>query len=60
MKPESLLRKLRVSQLWPGFSGSNQEITLAELLSHRVGLQEAFPHDFKQSSLDDLNGMART
>ncbi|CAL1136337.1 unnamed protein product [Cladocopium goreaui] len=39
------------------FSGCNPDITLAELLSHRVGLQDAFPPDFKQSSLDDLNGM---
>lgn len=58
MKPENLLRKMLVSQLWPSFSGCNMDITLAELLSHRVGLQEAFPSDFKQSSLDDLNGMA--
>jgi len=57
MKPENLLRKMLVSQLWPNFSGCNVDITLAELLSHRVGLQDAFPPDFKQSSLDDLNGM---
>lgn len=57
MKPENLLRKMLVSQLWPNFSGGNCDITLAELLSHRVGLQDAFPPDFKQSSLDDLNGM---
>ncbi|CAK9009198.1 unnamed protein product [Durusdinium trenchii] len=57
MKPENVLRKMLVSQLWPSFSGCNPDITLADVLSHRIGLQDAFPPDFTQSSLDDLNGM---
>ncbi|CAJ1387157.1 unnamed protein product [Effrenium voratum] len=56
LKPENLLRRVLVSPL--GNFAGNAELTLSELLSHRVGLQDAFPLDFKQSSLDDLSGIA--
>eukprot|EP00439_Symbiodinium_sp_Y106_P000483 s289_g1.t1 len=45
-------------QIWPDFAASSPDISLADLLAHRVGLQDAFPVDFHPSSLDDLRGMA--
>eukprot|EP00931_Biecheleriopsis_adriatica_P101627 TRINITY_DN76726_c0_g1_i1.p1 TRINITY_DN76726_c0_g1~~TRINITY_DN76726_c0_g1_i1.p1 ORF type:complete len:1098 (-),score=252.89 TRINITY_DN76726_c0_g1_i1:40-2934(-) len=54
---EELLQKTPVSRVWPAFAGGDSDVTLAQLLSHCAGLQDAYPPDFCQSSLDDFLAM---
>lgn len=55
---ESALRT-PVTKLWPQFSGGNSEVTVADLLSHRAGVQDAFPEKFSPQMLDDIAAMVQ-
>lgn len=45
----------KVVDLWPDFSRGESSVTLADLLSHAAGVQDAFPTDFGPSWLDDVS-----
>mmetsp|Transcript_81499 Transcript_81499/g.252994 ORF Transcript_81499/g.252994 Transcript_81499/m.252994 type:complete len:595 (+) Transcript_81499:1-1785(+) len=44
-----------VTQLWHQFSGGSSEVTLSDLLTHRAGVQDAFPTRFAPQMLDDVS-----
>lgn len=48
-----------VTQVWPEFSCGSSEVTLAELLGHRAGVQDAFPVSFTPHMLDDVQTMVQ-
>eukprot|EP00930_Biecheleria_cincta_P032493 TRINITY_DN22555_c0_g1_i1.p1 TRINITY_DN22555_c0_g1~~TRINITY_DN22555_c0_g1_i1.p1 ORF type:complete len:1072 (+),score=218.92 TRINITY_DN22555_c0_g1_i1:23-3217(+) len=58
LSPADLLKKTLVRQIWPKFGGGTSQVTLAQLLSHSAGLQDAYPKEFHQSTLDDVAGVA--
>lgn len=45
---------LPVCDIWPQFSDGSSTVTLADLLGHAAGAQDAFPSDFGPSYLDDI------
>lgn len=51
------LLNLPVTQIWPEFGGGDSKITLADLLSHRAGLQDSFPTSFGPSVLDNVEAV---
>jgi len=46
-----------VSSVWPGFGGDESTVTIADVLSHSAGVQDAFPEDFGPRYLDDVDLM---
>lgn len=47
-----------VTKVWPRFGGGGSAVTLAEVLSHSAGLQDAYPLNFSPAVLDDVAGMS--
>jgi len=56
---ESALRTTLVRDVWPQFGGGSSNVTLADLLSHRAGVQDAFPASFTPKLLDDVAAMVQ-
>ncbi|CAK0902172.1 unnamed protein product, partial [Prorocentrum cordatum] len=48
-----------IVRIWPEFSGGESELTLADVLGHCAGLQDAFPTNFGPSTLDDVAAVAQ-
>jgi len=49
-----------LSRIWPEFNaGRAQSLTLAHLLSHSLGIQDAFPKNFAPRHLDDVQTVAQ-